>query len=116
MIELAGSDPRGAILGAYEAVRAALRAGLVEAGLAIEDGDLDALDLAREAESRGIVPPAVTDAVLGLNVLHNLAKHAPSREMSTTRAHEYLAMADGALYAFSAALSKHLAPPLTVAA
>jgi len=104
--DLADSDPREAVLRAYEAVREAFRHGLAEAGVEIDPDGLDALGLVREAESRGIVPSETTDAVLGLNVLHNLAKHSPVREMSPSRAYEYLAMADGALYSFATAVKK----------
>ena len=85
-------------------------------GANIDPDGLDALGLAREAESQGIVPAEVTDAVLGLNVLHNLALHAPMCEMSPVRAYEYLAMADGALYSFASALKNHAAAPLAAAA
>jgi hypothetical protein len=86
-----------------------LRRGLEEVGVEVDnvaDG-LDALGLVRVAETRHIVPPEVTDAMLGLNVLYNLARHAPEREMSPARAYEYLAMADGALYAFATAATRH---------
>lgn len=105
--DLADSDPREAVLRAYDAVREAFRQGLAEAGVEIDSDALDALGLVREAESRGIVPSETTDAVLGLNILHNLAKHSPVREMSPSRAYEYLAMADGALYSFATAIKKH---------
>jgi hypothetical protein len=114
--DLANSDPREAVLRAYEAVREAFRRGLEEVGVRIDADGLDALGLVRDAESQGIVSAEVTDAVLGLNVLHNLALHAPVREMSPARAYEYLAMADGALYSFATALKKHAAPPLAAAA
>lgn len=115
--DLANSDPREAVLRAYEAVREAFRRGLEEVGVKIDADGLDALGLVREAESQGIVPAEVTDAVLGLNVLHNLARHAPVREMSPGRAYEYLAMADGALYSFATAVKKQRNPaPLTAAA
>jgi hypothetical protein len=114
--DLANSEPREAVLCAYEAVREAFRRGLEEVGVKIDAAGLDALGLAREAESQGIVSAEVTDAVLGLNVLHNLALHAPVREMSPVRAYEYLAMADGALYSFATALKQHAAAPLAAAA
>lgn len=118
IVDLASTDPRAAVLRAYEAVREAFRRGLKEAGVDMDTDGLDALGLVREAESQGVVPATVTDAVLGLNVLHNLAKHAPSREMSPARAYEYLAMADGALYSFATAVKKHQAagPHLSAAA
>lgn len=116
MDDLANSEPREAVLRAYDAVREAFRRGLEEVGAKIDADGLDALGLVREAESQGIVPAEVTDAVLGLNVLHNLALHAPVREMSPARAYEYLAMADGALYSFATALKKRATPPLAAAA
>jgi hypothetical protein len=117
VVNLASSDPREAVLRAYQAVREALRSGLEGIGVELVFNELDALGLAREAESRDIVPPEITDAVLGLNVLHNLALHAPVREMSPARAYEYLAMADGALYSFTAAMKKqHIVPAIKAAA
>jgi hypothetical protein len=114
---LADSDPREAVLCAYDAVREAFRQGLAEAGVENDANGLDALGLVREAESRGLVPSETTDAVLGLNVLHNLAKHAPMHEMSPSRAYEYLAMADGALYSFATAIKKsRVASPSMAAA
>ncbi len=85
-------------------------------GVKIDADGLDALGLVREAESQGIVSAEVTNAALGLSVLHNLALHAPVREMSPARAYEYLAMADGALYSFATALRQHVASPLAAAA
>lgn len=105
LVDLASSNPRQAVLCAYEAVQEALRTDLSDLGVTFGP-DLDALALAREAESRGIVPPEVTDAVLGLNILHNLAKHAPVRDMSPAKAYEFLAMADGALYSLTTAMKK----------
>ena len=106
---LAESNPRETVLRTYETVRQAIRRGLEEVGVELDDDadSLDALGLVRIAETRNIVPPEVTDAVLGLNVLYNLAEHAPEREMSPSRAYEYLAMADAALYAFATAAARH---------
>jgi hypothetical protein len=103
-------------LDAYGVVRRTLEDGLKEAGVEVDAGQLDALDLAREAERHHLSGSKVTDAVLGLNVLYNLAKHALSNEMSPARAFEYLAMADGALYAFSAATKTSRPDSLVVAA
>lgn len=109
ILELADRSPREAILQAHETVRVALARALTEAGAEVETNGLDPLDLVREAESRGITPAQVTDAVLGLNVLANLAEHAPSHEPSAARAREYLAMTDGALYALTVAVKSYLA-------
>lgn len=106
-VNLAASNPRDAILCTYEFVRGALSTALSELGVELDSDELDALGLVREAESRGIVPPETTDAVMGLNVLHNLAKHSPVREMSPDKAYEYIAMADGALYSLAHAIRKH---------
>jgi hypothetical protein len=116
LVNLAETDAREAILRAYEAVREALGRALQDAGIEVESESLDALSLVREAESHGVTPPETTDAVLGLKVLGNLARHAPSRELSPARAYEYLAMTDGALYSLATALKKHLVGASTTAA
>lgn len=103
---LIDTDPRQAILEMYEVVRRGLRRGLAEAGVD-PDEEADALELCREGERAGLFPPRVTDAVMGLNVLRNLALHAPGGEqLRPERAREYVAMAEGALYAAAIALAQ----------
>lgn len=110
LAELAESDPREAIFAAYGRVQEALQRALADMGVSHTEAEtLDALSLVRLTESSGLTPPETTDAVVGLNVLHNLAKHAPGSGLSASRAYEYLAMADGALYSLASAL-KHQRP------
>lgn len=105
---LVEADPRQAIIDMYEVLRQGLRRGLEEAGVDA-DADADALELCRIGERAGVLPPSVTDAVVGLNVLRNLAMHAPSDEhLQPQKAREYVAMAEAALYAASVALAKHV--------
>lgn len=106
LAQLAGSQPREAVLRAYSAVAEALEAALRQADIEVQTADGDALALARAAESAGLTRPETTDNVMGLSVLHNLARHAPSQELSPARAYQYLAMADGALYSIAYAMRR----------
>lgn len=104
--ELIETDPRQARLEMYEVLRRGLRRGLAEAGVDTE-AEADALQLCRAGERAGLFPSRVTDAVVGLNVLRNLALHAPSDEqLRPERAREYVATAEGSLYAASIALTQ----------
>lgn len=104
--DLAETDPRGAILEMYTAVEDTLRDALRQRGIAFDD-DADALALVRAGESAGLFQAEVTDAILGVQVLKNLAAHAPTREhLEPAKAREYIAIAEGSLYSVRMALRR----------
>lgn len=104
--ELAESNPRRAILEMYAAVEQTLRDALCERGIGFEEG-ADALSLVRAGESAGLFPAEVTDAIVGVQVLRNLAADAPTREqLEPAKAREYIAIAEGSLYAIRMALRR----------
>lgn len=100
MVELAEKEPRRAIIQAYQKV-----SGAVHAGVKLSDAELDDVDdpvnVARRAQELGLIEPRTTDALVGLQVLYNLAEFSPSHQVSSARAFEYLALADAALFAFA---------------
>ncbi len=104
--ELVEVDPRGAILGMYSTVEQVLRDALREHGIEAEES-ADALSLVRAGESVGLFPAEVTDAILGIQVLRNLAAHAPTQQhLEPEKAREYIAMAEGSLFAVAMALRR----------
>ena len=77
-----------------------IRDGLERAGAKVE-GDASWSVVLRAAEDHGVISKQTSDAVYGLSMLRNLAAHAGRfrREVQPDEAKEYLALADGVLYA-----------------
>lgn len=63
--------------------------------------------LARLGEREGRISRDVARSVEGLGVMRNLAVHGRAPDLTTERAQEYLALADGALYALRHAANKN---------
>jgi hypothetical protein len=98
--ELAEQAPAAAIVEAYGRLEEALRALLSD-----QEQELDArwgvLPLARMALEQGRISPETTKAIEGLDVLRNLAVHGRQEELSSKRAHEFVALVQGVLYSIS---------------
>ncbi len=96
--EISATAPSQAVHGAFDRVEAALRelVGRQVPGLPETSG---ARELARYALQQGLVPDGFVDTVDGLSVLRELAQQGTTGiEPSSTRAHDYLTLADAALY------------------
>jgi hypothetical protein len=98
--ELAEQAPAAAIVEAYGRVEEALRALLSDQGQE-PDAHWGPLSLARMAEQQGKISPETAKAIEGLDVLRNLAAHGRVEELSSERAHEFVALAQGVLYSIS---------------
>lgn len=91
--------PTAAVLEAHARVEAVLRAVLQSRGVTESSDQLGAVGLARLARSHGVVTDETAQAIEGLSVLRNLAAHGRARDVSAERARDYLALADGVLFA-----------------
>ncbi len=90
--------PATAIVDAYTRVEEALRQLLVMKGVT-KVYQTSTPELVRLAAGTNLLTPQTVQAFLGLGVLRNLAIHGGDTEISTDKAMEYLALADGVLYA-----------------
>ena len=94
-------SPAAAIVDAFGEVEAALRSALEQKGA----GKLDTTNvgsLAKVALEKGVINAETANAIEGLSVLRNLAVHGGEKEVSSQRAHEFVSLAEGVLYAISA--------------
>lgn len=92
-------SPRAAVLEAFARVEGELRAQLVGEA---EGRHLGGTRLARLARERGRINDEMLKAVEGMAVLRNLAAHGGD-ELDKGRAREFLALADGVLFALKSA-------------
>jgi len=96
LAEVSESSPMVAITEAVDAVDRRLRQGLSQASIAAPE-QLGLTRLARLAREHGLIRPETEEAVAGLAVMRNLAVHG--RAVSTQQARDFLALADGVLFA-----------------
>jgi hypothetical protein len=90
--------PLVAVREAYVTVERELRQIVEKAGIE-SSPNLGAVALARLAERKGLVNQEAARAVEGLSVMRNLAVHGGERQLTPQQATEYLALADGVLFA-----------------
>lgn len=95
--DLAVESPAAAVAEAYSRVRSELRSVLAQAGEQNTE-NLDTHDLGQLALNKSLLDSQTLRSLEGLIVLHSLA-HSPFTELSSNRANEYLALADGVIYA-----------------
>jgi hypothetical protein len=95
--ELAEESPAAAIVEAYGRVEEALRGLLADKGQK-PDARWGPLALALMAVQQGQISPETAKAIEGLDVLRNLAAHGREEELSSKRAHEFVALVQGVLY------------------
>ena len=57
--------------------------------------------LAEVALEQRLISPETKEAIDGLSVMRNLAAHGDQKDLSPQRAHEFVALAHGVLYAIT---------------
>jgi hypothetical protein len=98
---VAKASPRGAVVDASSRIEMRLLELL-------RDNDVDVGEnrslgtLASVAFKRGLIGESTLQAVLGLRVLRNLAVHGTDEDLDSTRALEFLTLADAVLYSLGA--------------
>jgi hypothetical protein len=97
--EIAERSPPAAIVEAFAQVEAALRSVLEESGVAVEGALWSVRRLADLAREKELITAETHDAIEGLSVLRNLAVHGGEENISSRRAHEFVALAHGVVYA-----------------
>lgn len=100
--ELAEESPVAAVVQTYGQIELALRDLLKRHGVDGVDDQWHVVELARHALRKGLITPETMKAVEGLSVLRNLAAHGRDSDLSTQRAHEFVALAQGTLFAINA--------------
>jgi hypothetical protein len=101
LASLAERSPATAVLEAYARIEKELR-HIVESPPVDPHLDLDRLGapaLARVVHNAGRLSEQTVQAVEGVSVLRNLVAHGRAGDITRERAKEYLALADGVLYA-----------------
>lgn len=99
--EIAEVSPTGAIIEAFGQIEMALHGVLEEHGLADLDRRWSVRRLAEVARERQLITRETKDAIDGLSVMRNLAAHGGQEDLSPQRAHEFVALSQGVLYAIS---------------
>lgn len=100
LAERAAVDPSGAVLEAHARIEDRLRDLLMQAGVpAPVRRSTNASRLAEGLRRRNLITDEAARAVEGLSVMRNLVSHGGEGEVTPQRAREYLALADGVLFA-----------------
>lgn len=100
--EIAEISPTGAIVEAFGQIESALRSLLEREGTEGLDRPWSVRRLAEVARERGLITTETQDAIEGLSVMRNLAAHGGQDDLSPQRAHEFVALSQGVLYAINA--------------
>jgi len=100
--EVAESSPSGAIVEAFGQIEATLRRLLEEQGSIAPERNWSVPLLTIRAHEQGLITQETVEAIEGLSVLRNLAAHGQAGDVSSQRAHEFVALAQGVLYAIAA--------------
>jgi hypothetical protein len=97
-------EPRGAILAAFAGIEQALRRTLEEAHVDIRPPRRQGMSqLVDQAEGAQVISEQTAHAIRGLIVLRNLAAHGVGEEIDAAKSEEFVALANGVLYALEAA-------------
>lgn len=99
--EIAQRSPTAAIVEAFAQVEAALRGVLEEKGVEGVDTPWSVRRLAEIACEEGLITAETLDAIEGLSVLRSLAAHGGEKDISAQRAHEFVALTQGVIYAIT---------------
>lgn len=91
--------PIAAVLEGSTRVEIALRGVLEQRRVGASDLRKGLVGLAHLAQELNVITEETANAIEGLSVLRNLAAHGQARDVSPERANEYLALADGVVYA-----------------
>jgi hypothetical protein len=97
--EIAAVSPTGAVVEAFGQIENALRALLAENGVEKLDRPWSVRRLAEIVAEKGLITAETKDAIDGLSVMRNLAAHGGQDDITPQRAHEFVALAQGVLYA-----------------
>ena len=107
--EIAAVSPAGAVVEAFGQIESALRTLLTESGAENMDRPWSVRLLAEIAAEKGLITAETKDAIDGLSVMRNLAAHGEQDDITPQRAHEFVALAQGVLYAIR--MNSKGAPP-----
>ena len=99
--ELAQDAPVAAIIEAYGRIEVTLRSLLERHGVQGVGEQWDVQELANLARQNDLITEQTMQAIEGLGILRNLAAHGQNRDLSSERAHEFVALTQGVLYAIS---------------
>lgn len=97
--EIAEVSPAGAVVEAFDQIELALRSLLEKRGIKELDRPWNVRRLAEVALEQRLISPETKDAIDGLSVMRNLAAHGGQKDLSPQRAQEFIALAQGVLYA-----------------
>lgn len=97
--EIAAVSPTGAVVEAFGQIENALRTLLAAKGVEEVDRLWSVRRLAVIAAEKGLITAETKDAIDGLSVMRNLAAHGGQDDITPQRAHEFVALAQGVLYA-----------------
>jgi hypothetical protein len=99
--EIAQHSPTAAIVETFSQVEASLRAVLEGKGVGGVGSLWSVRRLAELSREEGLITAETYDAIEGLSVLRNLAAHGGEKDISPQRAHEFIALAHGVMYAIA---------------
>jgi hypothetical protein len=100
--EIAEVSPAGAVVEAFGQIEVSLRSLLEQDGVQNLDRPWSVSRLAQTAREKGLITAETQDAIEGLSVMRNLAAHGQQDDLSPQRAHEFVALSQGVLYAIHA--------------
>jgi hypothetical protein len=99
--EIANISPTGAVVETFGQIEIALRSLLEEHEVNGFDQRWNVRQLANAALKQGLISGETKDAIEGLSVMRNLAAHGHQKDLSPQRAHEFVALGQGVLYAIN---------------
>jgi hypothetical protein len=99
--EIAQHSPTAAIVETFSRIEVSLRTILDEKGVEGVDSLWSVRRLAELAREEGLITTETHDAIEGLTVLRNLAAHGREKDISPQRVHEFIALAQGVMYAIA---------------
>lgn len=99
--EIAEVSPTGAVVEALGQVELALRSLLEQHEVKDLDRPWGVRRLAEIALEHKLITSETKDAIEGLSVMRNLAVHGGQEDISPQRAHEFVALTQGVLYAIN---------------
>jgi hypothetical protein len=100
--QLADISPPSAVVEAYGRIEASLRSLLMKHGVKGDEHAWSVRKLADLARQDDLITEETRHAIEGLRVLRNLAAHGKWDDLSAQRAREFVALADGVIFAINA--------------
>jgi hypothetical protein len=99
--EIASISPEAAIVEGFAQIEGSLRMALENAKVEVPPRSWSAYELSRLALENNLISTGTKEAIDGLRVLRNLAAHGQANDISSERAHEFVALAQAVLFAIS---------------